>query len=229
MGLIQRKVNTEWNNNLAYAIGLITADGCLNKDGRHIWFSSKDSELIEKFKKSLKLSNKIGKYARGGETEKRYFCITFGDINFYNFLNNIGLTSAKSKIIKYVKIPRPYFPDFLRGLFDGDGTFYTFRDTRWPNSFSFKLSIASASLDFIVWLKTILTKYYGVKGYIHKGAGVYNLEYVKGDSKKISKIMYGRPNILYLSRKYSKIMTALEEDKEFGLPFLQKQRNAAVA
>ena len=140
MGQPQSKVSTKWSGNLAYAIGLIAADGCLNKDGRHLWFSSKDLELIEKFKKSLGLSNKIGKYARGGETEKRYFCITFGDINFHSFLNSIGLTPAKSKTIKFVKIPKNYFADFLRGLFDGDGSFYTFRDKRWPNSFSFKLS-----------------------------------------------------------------------------------------
>ena len=85
----------------------------------------------------------------------------------------------------------------------------------------------SASLDFVTWLKLTLTKYYGVRGYTHKGAGVYN--YVKGDIKKLSEIMYSGSNILYLTRKYSKIMTALERDKEYGLPFLQKPRNAGVA
>lgn len=161
-----------WSNNLAYAIGLITSDGCLNKDGRHIWFSSKEIQLIETFKKSLLLSNKIGKYARGGETEKRYFCITLGDICFYKFL----------------------------------------------------LSIASASLDFLTWLKNILTKFYGVKGYIHKGDGVWNLEYVKGDTKKLFWVMYYSKNILRLDRKYCKVRDAIAEDAQRGLVYLQKQR-----
>ena len=99
MGKIQKKVNTSWNSNIAYGVGLITADGCLNKDGSHILFSSKDFELIEKFKKSLYLNNKIGRYARGGETEKKYFCITFGDINFYNFLNKIGLKVKRCQVL----------------------------------------------------------------------------------------------------------------------------------
>lgn len=229
MGLIQRKVNTTWGNNLAYAVGLIAADGCLNKDGRHIWFSSKDLQLIRAFKKSLLLNNKIGRYARGGEIEKRYFYINFGDVCFYKFLNGIGLTSAKSKTIKSVKIPPSYFRDFLRGLFDGDGSFYAFRDKRWPNSFSFKLSIASASIEFIKWLKSILSEYYGVKGYLHKGAGVWNLEYVKGDTKKIFLAMYHSNDILYLERKYRKIKDAIEKDSKHGLPYLQKPRNAGVA
>jgi len=220
----QRKINISWSENFAYAIGLITSDGCLSKDRRHFWLSSKDLELIENFKKSLSLKNKIGKYARGGEKEKRYFYINFGDVYFYKFLNKIGLMSAKSKIIQAVKVPRKYFPDFLRGLFDGDGTFYTFWDKRWARSFSFKLSIASASLNFINWLKEKLTKYYGVKGYIHKGDGVYNLEYVKGDSKKLFQVMYYSKNILCFSKKYHKMRTALKLDENLGLSFLQKQR-----
>ena len=212
MGQVQKKVNTTWCNDLAYAIGLIATDGCLNKDGRHIWFSSKDSQLIETFKKSLNLSNKIGKYARGGETEKRYSYIAFGDINFYKFLNGIGLAPAKSKTIKRVDVPQPYFPDFFRGLFDGDGSFYTFQDKRWPNSFSFKLSIASASLNFLIWLKNLLTQYYGVKGYLHKGAGVWNLEYTKGDTKKLFTVMYYSNNVLRLDRKYYKLRDAITED-----------------
>ena len=229
MGKILNKVSLKWSSNLAYAIGLITSDGCLNKDGRHIWFSSRENELVKKFKQALSLNNRIGRYARGGETEKRYYCLTFGDVNFYKFLNNIGLTSAKSKTIKSVAIPKNYFPDFLRGLFDGDGTFYTFQDKRWPNSFSFKLSVASASLDFLIWLKKFLTEYYNVKGYLHKGDGVWNLEYVKGDTKKLFYVMYRDQNTLHLSRKYDKLKSTIVQDDQRGFAYLQKQRKAAVA
>ena len=229
MGKVLNKINTTWSANLAYAIGLIASDGYLNKDGRHIWFSSRENELINKFKQALSLSNKIGRYARSSETEKRYYCITFGDVNFCKFLNNIGLTATKSKTIKSVAIPKNYFPDFFRGLFDGDGTFYTFQDKRWPNSFSFKLSIASASIEFLYWLKDILTAYYKVKGYLHKGTGVWNLEYVKGDTKKLFFTMYEDRNALRLMRKYDKLKGAIEQDAKRGFQNLQKQRKAAVA
>ena len=221
---LKRAVRIEWNPDFAYAIGLITSDGNLSSDKRHMGLTSSEEEMMLNFKQALGLKNKIGRYKRGGGTEKKYFYLYFGDKVFYRFLNKIGLTPAKSKTINSVYVPNEYFPDFLRGLFDGDGTFYTFQDKRWPNSFSFKLSIASASFVFLTWLKDTLTKYYGVKGYLHKGAGVWNLEYVKGDTKKLYNIMYHSDNILRLKRKYYKMKSAIVEDEQRGFSYLQKQR-----
>ena len=225
----QEKVKIRWKDNFAYAIGLITADGCLSSDKRHISLSSKDLEMINNLKVALVLGNKTRRNARGGEKEKRYFVVEFGDKVFYQFLNSIGLHSAKSKTIKSVQIPDQWFSSFLRGLFDGDGTFYSSWDKRWPNSFIFKMSFASASPDFVKWLGQSLTRLYGVKGFIRKGDGVFNLIYCKGDSRKLYNAMYYKKNLLYLTRKYDKIRGILERDKGLGKPFLQKQRNAAVA
>ena len=36
----------QWNHDFAYAIGLITTDGNLSPDGRHINLTSKDEEII---------------------------------------------------------------------------------------------------------------------------------------------------------------------------------------
>lgn len=221
--------NIIWSADLAYAIGLITSDGSLYRDGRHIQFLSKDKELMENFCRALSLTNRIGMRGRSGEVAKNYFNVTFSNRRFYLFLNEIGVTPAKSRIIQHVGIPDAFFADFLRGLFDGDGTFYTFWDKRWPKSFCFKTSIASASPIFISWLKQRLTTLYGVKGYLHKGAGVTNLEYVKGDSKKLFNAMYYSKNVLCFSVKYNKMKVAIENDEKVGLSFLQKQQNAAVA
>ena len=222
----QGKIRIQWNSNFAYAIGLLTSDGNLSSDQRHICFSSKEIELINIFKKALQITNRPIPHARGGEKEKKYFFLSFGDKLFYQFLLDIGLMPAKSKIIQMVDVPVRFFPDFLRGVYDGDGTFYTFRDIRWPKSFGFKMSFASASKHFITWLKECLSCQYKVKGYLHKGAGVCNLEYTKGDSKTLAKTMYYQDNLLFLPRKYRTIQQALEQDKEYGLPYLQKQRKA---
>jgi len=207
------KIKISWSPKFAYAIGLITSDGCLSSDRSHIIFKSIDKELVENIKIALLLKNKIGRSARGGEKIKKYFNIQFGDKVFYQFLNKIGLKSAKSKTIKKVKIPDKFFVDFLRGLFDGDGTFYSFWDKRWPNSFVFQISFASASLDFLKWLKFKLTTLYKVKGFICKGKGVFNLRYVKGDSKKLFSQMYYNKDSLILLRKYVKIKNVLLEDE----------------
>ena len=54
-----------WNSNLAYAIGLITTDGCLSNDGRHLTLVSKDIEQLENIKKCLDLRVKIGVHRSG--------------------------------------------------------------------------------------------------------------------------------------------------------------------
>lgn len=218
----QEKVKIAWSPNFAYAIGLITSDGCLAADERHIRFVSKDLELIEKFKTAFQITNKIRK--RTSQNNTRYwFVVEFGDKIFYQFLLSIGLMPNKSKVLGSINVPDKYFSDFVRGVFDGDGTFYSFYDKRWPNSFCYKLSFASASRQFILWFKDTLSRLYGTKGFLHKGAGVINLEYVKGDSKKIFRAMYYKDCDLFLTRKYHKIKDAFKKDQQIKL------KRAAVA
>ena len=220
------KVKIEWSPNFAYAIGLIATDGYLNSDQRHIGFVSKDRELVETFRFALGVQNLIGKRARGGETEKKYSFITIGDKMFCRFLNTIGLFPKKSKTIQSVNVPERYFADFLRGAFDGDGTFYSFWDKRWPNSFGYQLAFSSASHEFTYWMKNKLTTLYGVKGAIHKGDGVLNLRYVKGGSRKLISAMYYHDRLLHLSRKYIKIQTILGKDEEVKKK--RKRRGSSV-
>lgn len=209
----KHRVDLCWQPHLAYGIGLIASDGCL-KDGRKVWFSSKEMEMIRLFQNSFQVFSKVGRYARGGEVNKKYFYTTICDKSFYEFLVSIGITPAKSKTIKKVTVPKQFFGDFLRGLFDGDGTFYTFTDKRWPKSFGYRLTIASASKKFLVWLKDSLADLYGVSGFIKVGDGVYELRYVKRDAQKLFMVMYSDRKTLFLKRKYNKIKAAFEFDQK---------------
>src|SRR3989338_3508871 len=109
------RVNIKWSASFAYAIGLIVTDGSLSKDGRHISFTSKDLELVNKFQQALDIEYHIGKKARGSEKEKKYYVIQIGDVILYRFLQQIGLMPNKSKVIGAIKVPPKYFFDFLRG------------------------------------------------------------------------------------------------------------------
>lgn len=220
----RHKIKIRWSSNFAYAIGLITSDGNLSKEKGRISLKSADKEMIQNFKFALKLKNKNTKSARGGEKTKRYFNVYFRDINFYKFLNKIGLTPAKSRTIKKVEIPDQFFQDFLRGLFDGDGTFYTFWDTRWPNSFGYQIAFASASSDFIKWIKSKLTNMYNVKGFICESSRVFNLRYVKRDSRKLFAVMYHKKGLLFLKRKYNKIKNAFEKDTQIKTVSIKSPR-----
>ena len=103
------KVKIGWSTAFAYAIGLITTDGNLSKDGRHLNMTSKDENLVITFKECLGIKNKIGKKTREKSKIKRYFQVQFGDKNFYEFLLSIGLMPAKSKILNDINIPDKYF------------------------------------------------------------------------------------------------------------------------
>ena len=205
------KVNIKWSSNFAYAIGLLASDGCLSKDGRHIIFVSKEIEQINNFLTCLKISVKIGK-TFSGYHDKWAHRIQFGDVLFYRFLQSIGLSPAKSKTIGVLKIPDEYFFDFLRGVFDGDGSTYSYWDKRWKSSFMFYLGFASASKVFTDWLRRKIREFVGISGHITKdGRGsTYQLKYAKGESFQVLKKMYYSKRCVFLPRKYLKIKKMLD-------------------
>lgn len=201
----QGNVKIKWSPNLAYAIGLLTADGSLSKDGRHIDLSSKDLEQVMNFRECLGLESKIGRKASGSSADKRFFRVQFGDILFYRWLTGIGLMPNKSKIIGSLRIPDKFFFDFLRGCFDGDGTIYAYWDPRWKSSYMFYLTFASASLVFLVWLQKTLNRLVSVRGKIGKGGrGVLHLRFAKAETSIIWNKMYHGESITYLTRKFTK-------------------------
>jgi hypothetical protein len=129
-GPAPRRASVEWNPALAYAVGLLTTDGNLSSDGRHITFTSKDVELIETFKQCLNLTNRITITFSGlGNFAHR---VQFGDVVLYQWLLDVGLMRNKSKIIGALSIPDEFFFDFLRGHLDGDTAIASY----WDKSFS---------------------------------------------------------------------------------------------
>lgn len=206
----KNKIKLEWSPNFAYAIGLITTDGNLSPDGRHFDLTSQDKEQLENFKKCLGIKNKIGQKT-SGQTKQKVFRIQFGDVNFYKFLLRIGLMAKKSKLLDEVAIPDQYFFDFLRGHFDGDGSFHSYWDPRWKSSFMFYTIFISASKKHIDWLQQKISKLLAIKGHITKAKNnsCYNLRYAKKESLKLLPRIYNSKSAICLSRKYLKIKKAL--------------------
>jgi hypothetical protein len=213
MSKAQNRVKIKWSPDFAYIIGLITTDGSLSKDGRHIIFTSKDKELVLTFKQILNLSNAIGLKASGSTKTKKYSYIQFGDVNFYTFLEKIGLMPNKTLQLKNLKIPSQYFFDFLRGHFDGDGSFYSYWDKRWKSSFMFYTAFISASKPHILWIQHNIQKLLGIKGHITHGRGVsvYQLKYAKKESMILVKKMYYSDDLPCLQRKRLKIFSLFDK------------------
>src|SRR3989344_2788690 len=210
------KVKIKWSAKFAYAIGLMVTDGCLYNDSRHMSLTTKDIEQAQNFKKCLGISVKIGLKSRGHSKEKKYYHVQFGDVVFYKFLYSIGLTSAKSKTIAGIVLPEEYFFDFLRGCFDGDGSFYSYWDPRWRSSHMFYVVFASASRKHIIWLQEEIEKRLNIQGHItgKKENVFFQLKYAKKEALEIIRKMYYNQKVVCLSRKRSKIEKALATEKK---------------
>ena len=203
------KVKIEWSTNFAYAVGLLTADGCLSKDGRHIDMTSKDKVQIFLFRKCLGLTTKVSqKYSGDGNLS---YHTQFGDVLFYQFLESIGLTPAKSKTISSLLIPRKYFLDFLRGYFDGDGSSYSYYDSVYKKSYRFYISFTSASPKFFDWLRIEIDNSLNIKGYLayNRNTPYIQLKFSKKEAVVLSKGMYYAKDIPCLRRKRLKIMQSM--------------------
>ncbi|MFA4888042.1 MAG: LAGLIDADG family homing endonuclease [Candidatus Omnitrophota bacterium] len=203
----------KWSPELAYAIGLITTDGSISKDRRHINFTTSDLQLAKLFKKILSLPNKIGKKASSSGAEKKYYFIQFGDVKFYNWLKTIGLTNNKTYRLGKLKIPQKYFRDFLRGHLDGDGSIVTYKD----NYLSYKnkrylynrlyLTFHSSSLKHILWVRKVIKSLFYFQGSlsgwkaINRKVTLWKLRFAKNDSLKVLAWLYYKPNLACLLRK----------------------------
>jgi len=196
-----------WDEGIAYAVGLITTDGNLSPDGRHIDLTSKDVEQLKNFMicigKQVPLGTKISGY-----TGKRTPRIQFSDVALYRFLMQAGLRPAKSKTLGALQIPAKYFYSFLRGHFDGDGYFYSYWDKRWKNSFMYYLAFTSASPNHLRWLREKLQTLLGVHGHITKAKkqSAEQLKYAKREAAIILHKMYPNARVTCLTRKRLKVL-----------------------
>lgn len=191
----------KWNSKIAYAIGLITTDGCLSPDGRHIEFSSKDKKLVETFRNCLSLKAKIGRKVSQMNPEKRYYRIQFGDVILYRWLLELGLMPNKSKVIGSLKIPKEYFADFLRGHLDGDGTIRVYQDPIYKNSQRLYITFLSASMKHIQWLHEEIISSIGIKGFRGTPPRIFSLTFAKQESMKLLPYLYYANNVPCLQRK----------------------------
>jgi hypothetical protein len=171
-----------------YLVGLITTDGCLSSDGRHIDITAKDYAFLSRLKDAVGVSNKIG--AKFSVKKQAYYRIQIGNKNFYNFLLSIGLLQRKSLTLKAVKVPDQFFADFLRGVIDGDGCI-----RRWIHPSNrreqWSVRIYSGSEDFIQWLKDKVEALIKIRGGLYRERDrLWILKYGKMAAREIAKYSY---------------------------------------
>lgn len=190
----RKELNIE-GKNLWYLVGLITSDGNLSPDGRHIDITSSDCEFLLGVKDLTGITNKIGiKY--GSDRKQKAFHIQIGNKNFYDFLLSVGLIQKKSLTIGALNVPKRFFVDFLRGLIDGDGSI-----RRWAHPSNFReqwsLRIYAGSIKFIEWLGNKIKENFGARGRVYcdkRSKHNYILKFGKIAAQQILKDCYYENN-----------------------------------
>ena len=179
--------------NLWYLVGLITTDGCLANDGRHIDITSADKQFLARIILSMGLINKIGIKNKGNINQAYH--IQIANKNFYEFLLSIGLLPNKSLKLKRLSIPKEFFNDFLRGVIDGDGCLRSWIHPS-NNHEQWSLRIFSGSKVFIKWLESRIEESTGCRGRVHSDFSphrmhrLYTLKYGKLAAAGILKNCY---------------------------------------
>ncbi|XOB41984.1 MAG: LAGLIDADG family homing endonuclease [Candidatus Nealsonbacteria bacterium] len=199
----------KWNSKMSYVLGYIVADGCIaiSKDRKSHPFTlnitSADLKHLYLLKETLESEHKISKKSRkadnnGYQLQIRNHIIT-------KDLMNLGIFPRKTYNLNPIKVPEKYFPDFIRGFFDGDGSVYIYKVNGVPQ---IKASFSNPSLPFIAKLNQDLCRKMGISmKTIHEDKNkrrkipLYYIDFYIDDCEKFAEFMYRNNSSLFLLRK----------------------------
>jgi len=218
-----QRIGYEWSANLAYAIGLLTTDGYISKDKRHVVLTSSDRELLIMFKNCLNKTNRLTINPPSTISKKASYRIQIGDVVFLEWLKKIGLTNNKSLTIGKLKIEDKYFMDFLRGHLDGDGHIISYIDKynahKNPKYIYKRLFIffSSASQKHVLWIRNKIYKLIKIRGSFQENISrsklgknsLFSIKYSTKEAIKLANWMYYQPNVPCLKRKRNKLINYL--------------------
>ena len=188
------------NNQNVYYLGFLAADGCVNKKNNSIkiCLSSVDKDFLEQMRKNLQIENTIKIY----QTNNGFECceLKFSSLKIKQDLSLYGIVPNKTYIgLDLNLIPDEYKLAFIKGYFDGDGSFSYNKQTKQA-----KISFTSHTKNILVQI----SKYFG-SGYIYQDDKKnYSLEFSTIPSLDIMETFY-KLESPYLSRKRNKYLECL--------------------
>lgn len=195
--------------NMAYILGLLASDGCVHgsKNLIYIELQRNDKELLEKVNKELENTRPIKDYesTKGYLNSKLWFYSKEAkdQLKEYHIIPN----KTYSNDFKFPEtLKEEFYIDYIRGLFDGDGSI---KDTNCTPTWQ----IDSSSKDIIENIQQILLKY-NIETKIQekqsKNIPLYRI-YCYGQKKcrKIYELLYNNAEI-FMARKKEKFENLLK-------------------
>ena len=206
-----------WTSKMAYIFGFWVADGNMGKNSNTITFTSKDYDLLAMIKSILKSEHNI-------TSINNSFQLVICNKIFYNDLEKLGGIPAKSLIIQFPEIPDKYLSHFIRGEFDGDGSFYINRSKYLSSSFV-------GNIDFLSTLKDKIKENINIDSTDFRIANkngskrIYHLKYFNKKAIALGDYIYQDSENLRLERKF-KIYKQMRNEylKKFKLKIKGKMR-----
>ena len=201
---------SKWSPEMAYVLGLIATDGCISKSGT-VSLCVNDKDLLEKVKAAMGSSHAIKSYAH----QEGLYIFNFAREKLVADLNSLGIFPKKSLNIRFPDVPDAFLVDFIRGVFDGDGS--VFFEKRSPKS-PLKSSFVSSSKGFLDTLESKLRALGMPKRNIYqhktKNCTSYMFRYAHKDSIKLFTVLYkdNSPGngMIFLERKYNKFIEGMQ-------------------
>jgi hypothetical protein len=198
------KVNDDyfkkWSPNMAYILGFWFADGNIGKRNSYIFNitqNKKDKYLLEAILREMKSDYPLA-FVPSCDCYGFHICSK----SIYDDIIKLGGKERKSLDVKFPHVPKKYLPDFVRGLWDGDGciTFNKIHKTYDSN-------YISGSKDFIEQLHNVLKKSIPRLGgslTLQRLSGAYRLMFGRNDTIRLRKFIYQKPlnGKLMLKRKH---------------------------
>jgi len=192
---------------MAYILGFFAADGyiTLHKNGGLFWsIEITDKKLIMQIRKSIRSEHKITIRKGRNKNEKSLYRLQIGSKEMCNDLFKLGFHNKKTQTLTTPKVPHRYFPDFVRGYFDGDGNVWigNVHKKRKTQTLVIQTAFTSSSVNFLRQLQLDLFKFGVERGSLYNSKkGYARLQFSVGDSLKLYKIMYNSNCYLFSDRK----------------------------
>jgi transposase-like protein len=187
---------TKMSYDLAYVLGLWASDGVVLDRGSFA-LGMKDEDVIEWVAKKISYTGTIHK--TNTEYSTRY-AIQFTAPELLHEFERHNLVPRKSLTLEFPDLPQEMIPHFIRGVFDGDGSFF-----KQKSSYGF--SIVSGSETFIKNIKHAIEAQIGGSRniqYDSRGNGLYLYNvYGKESLYKLGKWIY-QDDSFGMSRKKEK-------------------------
>jgi hypothetical protein len=118
-----------WSHEMAYILGFVSADGSVENDQRtlSIELQLRDKEILEFIQKQISPTSPI-KITK--KKDKEYCRLRINSVSLIKSLQKYNVVPNKTFSIRLnFDIPKQFWGDYLRGLFDGDGWVHCRRNT----------------------------------------------------------------------------------------------------